>query len=261
MTWNAVKYDVVSTPMATMGDVVAERLLARLPHDAALTIVDVGCGTGRVTQTLLERLPHARVIALDQSAAMVEEARVRLASYAGRVEYRVADATLFSLAYPADAIFSTATFHWIPDHPALFANLRRNLVAGGWLVAQCGGFGNIAQVHHAIADVIAQPQFAPYFQNWVEPTNFATPEDTRARLEAASFSTIATSLVPQPVYPADHAALADYLRTIIMSQHVVRLPTPDLQQALADATATRLEQRADPYLLDYVRLNIDAQAA
>src|SRR6266566_3172915 len=94
-----------------------------------------GCGWGRITEALLERLPRGKVIAVDSSASMLKAASERLsgthASGDGRLELRLADLLELALPEPVDAIFSTATFHWIADHERLFARLRALLRPGG----------------------------------------------------------------------------------------------------------------------------------
>ena len=147
--WDAATYDRVSAPQTRWGRVV----LDRLPLEGDERVLDAGCGTGRVTAMLLERLPRGRVVALDGSPSMIEQARARFAGDA-RVELVTADlAQPLPLAAPVDAILSTATFHWIPDHGALFRNLAAVLRPGGRLCAQCGGAGNVARVTAALRAV------------------------------------------------------------------------------------------------------------
>ena len=140
--WNADSYERVSGPMEAMGREVLDRLELRGDE----YVLDAGCGTGRVTLALAHKLPRGRVIAVDGSPAMVEQARARLPD---EVEVRVADLLDLELEPPVDAILSTATFHWIGDHDRLFANLLNALRPGGRLVAQCGGAGNVAALDAA----------------------------------------------------------------------------------------------------------------
>jgi trans-aconitate 2-methyltransferase len=82
--WDAATYDRVSSPQVEWAGPVLDRLELRGDE----TVLDAGCGTGRVTAVLAQRLPRGRVIAVDGSPAMVAEARKRLP---GDVDVRVAD--------------------------------------------------------------------------------------------------------------------------------------------------------------------------
>jgi trans-aconitate 2-methyltransferase len=246
-SWSGADYDRLSAPMEAMG----REVLARLPLSGGETVIDAGCGSGRVTEALLARLPTGRVIGVDASASMTEAARRRLGD---RAELHVADLAAFDLGLQADAILSTATFHWIADHDALFARLRAHLRPGGLLVAQCGGHGNIARVHAAARELMASAPYAPSFEGWVGPWNFATPEETEARLRAAGFAQARAWLQELPVTPDDPHP---YLTEINLGAHLERLPE-DQRPGFVDAVIERLG--GPPVTIDYVRLNIDAVA-
>jgi trans-aconitate 2-methyltransferase len=246
-SWSGADYDRLSTPMEAMG----REVLERLPLTGGETVIDAGCGSGRVTEALLARLPEGHVIGVDQSASMIDAARERLGD---RAELHVADLSTFDLGLQADAILSTATFHWIADHDALFASLRGALRAGGRLVAQCGGAGNIASVHAAARQAGEEPAFRAGFDGWRGPWNFATPEDTERRLTAAGFRDVRCWLAERPVTPDDPR---EYLRNINLGAHLERLPD-DQHDAYLDAVLAILGERPT---IDYVRLNIDATAA
>ena len=87
----------------------------------------------------------------------------------------------------ADAIFSTATFHWVLDHDALFSSLLQALKPGGRLVAQCGGGPNIQRLHDRAATLMHTPEFATYFEQWRDPWEFADADVTRRRLRGCRF--------------------------------------------------------------------------
>ncbi|HEX2851065.1 MAG TPA: class I SAM-dependent methyltransferase [Acidimicrobiales bacterium] len=254
-TWDAASYHKVSGPMEAMGLEVLERL----PLAGRETVVDAGCGTGRVTEALAERLPGGRVFAVDADPAMVAAATANLAALGDRV--LVVEGDLLDLpavltrAAPGtagvDAILSTATFHWILDHDRLFASLFAALRPGGRLVAQCGGAGNLAAVL-AAADAVAagDPRWAPRFEGWTRPSRMAAAEETGERMAAAGFESIRAWLEPNPVVPDDPL---EYLRTINLGAHVQRLPEGDRDE-FVERVATRL---GSPVTIDYVRLNLD----
>src|SRR3954451_21559786 len=247
-SWDGAAYDRLSTPMEQLGREVRERLELRGDE----TILDAGCGSGRLTQLLIERVPDGRVIGVDASAWMTDAARERLGDAA---DLRVADLVGLDLGgTTVDVVFSTATFHWIADHDALFASLRQALRPGGRLGAQCGGAGNIASVHAAARQAADDPEFRAYFDGWQGPWNFATPDDTERRLRAAGFGEARCWLSDRPVRPDDPR---EYLRTINLGAHLDRLPD-ELRYPFVDAVLARLGERPT---LDYVRLNIDAFAA
>jgi trans-aconitate 2-methyltransferase len=247
-SWDGAEYDRLSTPMERLGREVLDRLELRGDE----TILDAGCGSGRLTELLIERVPDGRVIGVDASASMIEAARARLGD---GVDLRVADLVALDLGgETVDVVFSTATFHWIADHDALFASLRRALRPGGRLVAQCGGVGNIASVHAAARQAAADPPFHRHFDGWQGPWNFATPHDTEQRLHRAGFTAVRCWLVERPVQPDEPR---EYLRTINLGAHLDQLP-PDLHEPFLDAVLARLGERPT---IDYVRLNIDATAA
>src|SRR5262245_35180295 len=100
--WEASTYDRIAEPQARWGKAVVDRL--RL--DGGERVLDAGCGSGRVTELLLARLPRGQVVALDGSAAMVAEARRRLGE-GPRVAYVVADlAEPLPEMAPVDGVFS-----------------------------------------------------------------------------------------------------------------------------------------------------------
>jgi len=242
--WDAATYDRISDPMLRMGVAVLDRLT--LAGDER--VLDAGCGSGRVTELLLERLPRGRAIALDGSPAMVDQARRRLARFGDRVDYLVADlGRPLPLAEPVDAILSTATFHWVPDHGALFRNLAGVLRPRGRLVAQCGGAGNIAAVMAVLATV---------GDGWTGPAHFETPEVTAERLAAAGFTNIDCWLTPESVSLEPGEPFERYLRTIVLGAHLERLPESE-RDWFVRAVADRLPEPT----LDYVRLNICAERA
>jgi trans-aconitate 2-methyltransferase len=240
--WDAETYDRVADPQFRWGAEVVERL----ELDGDETVLDAGCGSGRVTELLTGRLPRGRVVALDGSTAMLETARRRLAPFGDRIAFVHADLLdPLPLAEPVDAVLSTATFHWVPDHDALFANLATVLRPGGRLVAQCGGAGTLATVVRALEELGAAP-----FTGKV----FATPERTEERLGAARFAQIECWLHAEPTPFETLEALEMFLRTVVLRDHV-RSMSDGETDAFAHAVATRLPRLE----LDYVRLNISAR--
>jgi trans-aconitate 2-methyltransferase len=245
--WDAASYDRVSGPQVEWAGKVLDRLELRGDE----TVLDAGCGSGRVTTLLLERLPSGRVVAVDAAPSMVEHAATALP--ADRATVFQADLVELELDEPVDAVFSNAVLHWVPDHERLFARLHAALRSGGTLVAQCGGRGNVERFLAYVRDAEAEEPFAAHFAGWSEPWNFAAPEDTASRLEKAGFEHIDVWLEPSPTVPD---LTEEFLRTVCLGHHLERLPE-ELRDPFVRAVARRCPQ---PLELDYVRLNITARA-
>ena len=246
-TWDADVYHQVSAPQVAMAGAVLDRLELRGDE----TVLDAGCGSGRVTRMLLERLPHGRVIAVDASPQMVARAREELAG--ATADVREADLAALALGPDelVDAVFSNATFHWVPDHDALFACLAAALAPGGRLSAQCGGAGNVAALHEAALAAAADAGLTARFEDWPGPWNFATPEATEERLRAAGFADAECWLQPWPLQVDEPRT---YLQTVCLGPHLERLDAGEHERFL-DAVMARLGEAPT---LDYVRLNIVA---
>ena len=244
--WDAATYHRVGTPQARW----AERVLERLDLRGDETVLDAGCGSGRVTAMLLERLPEGRVIAVDSSPSMVAAAREALP--ADRVDTMVCNLVDLELDEPVDAVFSNAVFHWVLDHDRLFERLHAALRPGGQLVAQCGGKGNIAAFKAAMEAVAAREPYAAHIAGWT-PWNYAAPDVTEERLRRAGFAQARCWRTDEPVEPEDPKS---FVSTVCLGAHLDRLPE-DLREPY---TADVLVVAGEPLLLEYVRLNIDARA-
>ena len=244
--WDGAKYDRISGVMERLGLDVLDRL--ELSGDE--TVLDAGCGSGRITEALVERLPDGRVIAIDESPSMTEVARERLGP---AVEVLTLDLLDLDLDEPVDAVFSTATFHWIADHDRLFGRLHAALRPGGRLVAQCGGEGNISVLRGAIVPIMDREPYAEHFASFNPPWNYASAEATEERLRGAGFAEVNCWLTPAPRQPEEPR---EFLSNIVLGPHYQQLPE-ELREPFMDEVMAVLPE---PVTVDYVRLNIDARA-
>jgi trans-aconitate methyltransferase len=252
--WDAASYHRLSEPQFGWGLDVLAGIELRGDERA----LDVGCGTGRLTLELIRRLPRGSVVALDQSAAMVEQAKATLEPRLGpRAPVVRADAAALPFASSFDLVFSTATFHWVPDHERLFASLFTALAPRGRLVAQCGGGPNLARLYERADAVMRRQEFAPHFTAWQRPWNFSNGDLTTRRLESAGFTTVKASTRPAPVSFPDATSYRAFIRTVCIRPHLSRLPTA-LHDRFIDALATQAADDTPAFTLDYWRLDMTA---
>lgn len=256
--WDASAYHRLADPQFAWG----RRLLDTLALRGDETVLDAGCGTGRLTRLLLERLPHGRVIALDVSQQMLEGARENLEpDFPGRVEYVRSDLLAINLDRSVRVVFSTATFHWVPDHPRLFRNLARALEPGGTLLAQMGGKGNLHRLLSRAERVMAEPTYRPYFNGWNRPWHFADEQATAQRLAEAEFRHVTVSLFPEPTTFTDRETFRRFVVTVNFRSHLQQLPDPTLRDDFIDRMVEAAAADKPPYTLDYQRLNLRATKA
>ncbi len=212
--WDAATYHRVADNQEEWG----REVLARLELKGEETVLDAGCGSGRVTRLLLEQLPDGRVIGVDAAPSMIEEARANLEEFGDRVELRVQNLVDLDLDEAVDAVFSNATFHWISDHDRLFGRIRAALRPGGRFEAQCGGEGNVAEWKRGVESAMGDERFAAYFRGMTQPWNFASVGDTEVRLERAGL-TVDRVWLEQP---HGRAARASRLRPLRRAQPASR---------------------------------------
>ncbi len=250
--WDARAYTRLGEPQLRW----ASALIGQLELRGDETILDAGCGSGRVTSLLRERVPRGRVIAVDVSTDMLEQARAMLGD--DRMEYRHADLETLGLHGVADVVFSAAVFHWVPDHAALFRALFAALVPGGRLHAQCGGVGNLERILARADDVGARAPFREHLAGFVRTTNFGGALDSEARLADAGFAEMRCWTTPAPTPFSGRDLFAEFIEKVVLRDHLVRLPSSALRDAYVDALAELASADDPPWTLDYVRLDLRA---
>lgn len=234
------------------------RVLSRLTVAGDERVIDAGCGTGRLTGELMARIPRGRLVAIDRSWNMLLTARANLRpEFGNRIAFARVELPRMPFRCWADLVFSTATFHWIPDHAALFREIRQALTPGGRLFAQCGGGPNLVAAHALAEDVMHREPFAPYFEAWASVWEFATPDITAARLRGAGFVDVTTSLEPAPTTLVDEASYREFVTTVIYNAHLARLPEGPLRGRFIDEITARAANEDPAFTLDYWRLNLE----
>ena len=250
--WNSAVYHRLSDPQVSWGKTVLSRL--RLRGDE--TLLDAGCGTGRLTTDLLEALPRGRVVAADLSRNMLASARDHLSRYGSRVLFVACDLLFMPFQCAFDGIVSTAAFHWVLDHDRLFSNLYRALVSGGWIAAQCGGGPNIRHVRDRVNALTNTKTFARYFERFREPWLFQDAEGAAAALRRAGFVEIETSIEAAPTVLGNAEEYNEFVRNIILCRHLQTIPTADLSDEFMRLLTEEAAQDDPPFALDYWRLNL-----
>ncbi len=254
--WNATEYHRLSTPQFQWG----QRVLSDLHLRGDEHVLDAGCGTGKLTQLLLENLPRGRVVGIDLSRNMVQHAQRNLEPEFGeRAQFVATDLLALPFRDAFDGIFSTASFHWVLDHDALFRNLFAVLRPGGWLHAQCGGEANLERLRQRVRTLKETAQFSQWLGEFQEPWFFSDADGAASRLRLAGFGEIQASLEIAPVTVSSAEEFEDYLRTFVLHRHLELLPREDLRDRFVQNLAASSAGDDPPWTLDYWRLNMRAR--
>jgi len=181
----------------------ARELIAKLQLRGDEDVLDIGCGDGRATALIAERLPRGSVLGVDKSASMIALATVQFPPAAhSSLTFRQMDATRLELPRAFDVAFSTAALHWVQDHRAMLRGVRSCLRPGGRLLFQMGGRGNAAEVVAVVDDVVARAEFFPKdmrhadheaFLGWLRTTWFPYTDRLPAERRDAFLAEVAAA--------------------------------------------------------------------
>ena len=242
-TWDPTSYARNARFVSDLGAPVVDLLAPRRGE----RVLDLGCGDGVLTRTLIER--GCDVIAIDSSAAQVEAAR-RLG-----IDARVMDAADLPFRHEFDAVFSNAVLHWIHRADEMIAGVYRALRPGGRFVAECGGHGCVHRIRTALVEALNRRGLDGAAH---VPWYFPTPGDYATRLERAGFRVDTIALIPRPTpLPGD---VVDWLETFAHS-FLRALPEGERAAYLHEvrtALEPQLFHHSGSWIADYVRLRFCA---
>ena len=247
MEWNASLYDRQHGFVAAYGS----SLLQFIPQNAEQSILDLGCGTGALTEQL-SGMGH-RVLGVDSSPEMIERARAQHPE----LEFALCDALNLPYEGEWDVVFSNAVFHWIGDHGALLRSIHRALRPGGLLICEFGAEGNIAAIERAFAKACAELDLA-YHSKF----NFPTEAHFRTLLHQNGFTIDFISTFDRPTKLKDGInGLSNWMRQFFASELAV-LPESmrnGVLRNVENATCSALWS-GDAWVADYRRLRVVAHS-
>src|SRR6185295_8399409 len=246
--WNATTYDDKNSFVWKHGRAVMELLAPKTGE----RILDLGCGTGHLTNQIAEA--GAEVVGIDKSTTMIDEARRLYPD----LRFEIAEGTDFHFEQPFDAVFSNAAIHWMKDQPSVARCIWEALKPGGRFVAEFGGKRNIHAIRTALADAVknagAEVSFEPFARYYPSIGEYAT------LLEAQGFRVGLASHFDRPTKLEEgEQGMRNWLLTF--ADNIIESLAADKREEVMAAVAQKLKPhlfREGSWFADYKRLRIVA---
>ncbi len=220
----------------------ARELMGKLSLGGAETVLDIGCGDGKVTAEIARLLPKGRVVGVDSSIDMIRLARDRFpAAVVPNLGFQVADARALPFDGEFDVAFSNAALHWVKDHVPVLAGVARALKDGGRVLFQMGGRGNGAEIFAVAEEMLRDARWAAFFGGFDFPWGFYGPEEYARWCGEAGLHIRRIELLPRPMKQKGIEGLAGWVRTTWMP-YTARLPE-DRREAFIREAAERFVAR------------------
>ena len=192
--WNAKDYAKNSSGQLEW----AQELIAKLDLRGSESILDIGCGDGKITYRLAVAAKNGYVVGIDQSQEMIRMALEEFppAKYPNLSFLRM-NATDIRLSQKFDVAFSNATLHWVKNQVAVLRGVRNCLKSGGKILFQMGGCGNAVDVFIAIEKLLEHVLWRQYYEDFTPPYHFFTPQEYEGWLLETSFCPVRVDLLPK----------------------------------------------------------------
>ncbi|MFT7624744.1 MAG: trans-aconitate 2-methyltransferase [Myxococcota bacterium] len=217
-----------------------------------MTLVDLGCGTGKLTLQLHRKLAAQHTIGIDQSGQMLSRSNEFVTP---DVSFEQADLGQIQIRPPRDLVFSNAALHWLPDHEPLLAHIADNLAPGGQLAVQVPA--NHDQWSHLTADAVArEAHYAGALQGWKRPVHVLTPIEYDRILRDLGFD---QRRVEMRIYGHELASLDDvveWVRGSLLTAYARRLDAPLFARFVQDYRRRLHQEIGDrrPFYFQYKRI-------
>jgi len=193
--WNAEVYKESSHEQFKWG----LELLDKLGLKDNESVLDIGCGDGKLTIEIAKRVPNGHVVGIDNSEEMISFAKKNFPkdSYPN-VDWRLMDATKIDFDDEFDAAYSNAVLHWIKDHIAVLRGVKKSLKPNGRILFQMAGKGNALNAAQALIGVTSKDRWSKYFIYGVTSSlSYYGPDDYRAWLKELGFIEKRVELFPK----------------------------------------------------------------
>lgn len=257
-TWNAEDYSKNSSAQQEW----ANELISKLNLEGNESILDIGCGDGKITFEIANRLHEGKIVGVDSSKEMIHLATKSFQSgRCSNLSFKHCDARNLPFNNEFDIVFSNAALHWVKDHRPIIQGISDSLKPNGRVLLQMGGKGNAQSILTILETMIAEKQWNDYFSDFEFPYGFHDPQSYQSWLMGSGLNLIRAELIPKDMTYDDPNGLAGWIRTTWL---------PYTDRVPAQRKTEFINQLVDKYIeanpldsngivhVDMVRLEVEA---
>lgn len=205
--WDAKDYANNSTAQESW----ANELISKLNLQGNESLLDIGCGDGKITASIADKLVKGKVVGIDRSESMVEFAKSQF--NLPNLSFYVREASEISLEEEFDIVFSNAVLHWVKDHKTVLFNIKKHLNGDGKILFQMGGHGNAREVQNVFDQAAKSVQWKKYFDSFVVPYRFCRIDDYENWLEQTGYEQKRVELILKDMVHENEDSFRGWLRT------------------------------------------------
>lgn len=229
--WNASEYEKYSNGQKKWAD----ELLAKLNLEKGMSVLDIGCGDGRITAEIAKRIPESFVIGVDSSESMIELAAEKYPSSDYRnLSFEVMDAKNLTFINKFDVVFSNAALHWVDDHRLVLKGINKSLKSGGRILIQTGGKGNAAAAFEILEEMTSIAEWHTYLAGIKSPYNFLSAADYEVMIPEAGFQPLRIEILKKDMVHDGLNGFMGFIRTTWLP-YTLRIPEEKRERFIADA--------------------------
>ena len=223
----------------------AKELISKLGLRGNESLLDIGCGDGKVTAEISTYLQAGFVMGIDSSEEMISLANKTFPSDVyPNLSFLNQDARKLTFYQKFDVVFSNAVLHWVLDHRPVLKGINQSLKPRGRVVVQMGGKGNASRVVEAVNEIVTKDEWKAYFEKFSFPYGFYAPEEYKPWLKGAGFVVGYLELKPKDMVHENEEEFKGWFRTTWLP-YLHRIPR-EARENFIDVVSAKYLQRNPP---------------
>jgi len=240
----------------------ALELLSTLQLKGNERVLDIGCGDGKITAEIAQRLSGGSVVGIDNSEEMINFSREKFSQETyPNLSFEVADAEHLSFEREFDVVFSNAALHWVRDHLKILQGIKKSLRPGGKILLQMGGKGNASKLFAVLDSMLVTERWRKFFRGFSFPYGFYCEDDYSMWLKQVGLKTQRVELIPKDMTQKGKDGLASWIRTTWLpyTQKVPEVLRDEFTREIVDRYSEKIPLDSEGLIhVSMMRLEVEA---